>query len=179
MSNSPQKKKKDSNYMISQIIPKIISNFSHFYKINNIKDISHELPTSPLDFIKQKKKFIIHDSFDKRGAKNFLKSKEEAMMEIKLDDEIVEEIKDKNKYNANSSFIETKPDINYSKNNDKSRERAITISPVLRKKKVNLENLIIIRIKIVTKIMIMQIIFLSIIRFWKIQKGVILSINFF
>ena len=138
MSNSAQKKKKDSNYKINaQIIPKIIPNFSSFPKVNNIKDISHELPimTSPLDFIKQKKKFIIQDSFDKRGAKIFLKSKEEAMMEIKLEDEILEEIKDKNKYSRNSCFDETKPDTNYSKNSDKIRKRTITISPVLRKRK--------------------------------------------
>ena len=139
MSHSSQKIKKDSNLTINaQIIPKMnISNLSSFSKVNNIKDISHELPimTTPLDFIKQKKKFIIQDSFDKRGAKNFLKSKEEAMMEIKLDDEILEETKDKNKYNTNSSFVETKPDTNYSKNSDKIRKRTITISPVLRKKK--------------------------------------------
>jgi hypothetical protein len=139
MSHSSQKIKKDSNLTINaQIIPKMnISNLSSFSKVNNIKDISHELPimTTPLDFIKQKKKFIIQDSFDKRGAKNFLKSKEEAMMEIKLDDEILEETKDKNKYNTNSSFFETKPDTNNSKNNDKIRKRTNTISPVLRKKK--------------------------------------------
>ena len=139
MSHSSQKIKKDSNLTINaQIIPKMnISNLSSFSKVNNIKNISHEMPImiTPLDFIKQKKKFIIQDSFDKRGAKNFLKSKEEAMMEIKLDDEILEETKDKNKYNTNSSFFETKPDTNYSKNNDKIRKRTNTISPVLRKKK--------------------------------------------
>ena len=137
MSHSSQKIKKDSNLTINaQITPKMnISNLSSFSKVNNIKNISHEMPImiTPLDFIKQKKKFIIQDSFDKRGAKNFLKSKEEAMMEIKLDDEILEETKDKNKYNKNSSFVETKPDTNYSKN--KIRKRTITISPVLRKKK--------------------------------------------
>ena len=139
MSHSSQKIKKDSNLTINaQITPKMnISNLSSFSKVNNIKNISHEMPImiTPLDFIKQKKKFIIQDSFDKRGAKNFLKSKEEAMMEIKLDDEILEETKDKNKYNTNSSFFETKPDTNYSKNNDKIRKRTNTISPVLRKKK--------------------------------------------
>ena len=139
MSHSSQKIKKDSNLTINaQITPKMnISNLSSFSKVNNIKNISHEMPImiTPLDFIKQKKKFIIQDSFDKRGAKNFLKSKEEAMMEIKLNDEILEETKDKNKYNKNSSFVETKPDTNYSKNSDKIRKRTITISPVLRKKK--------------------------------------------
>ena len=138
MSHSAQKKKKGSNFSIAtQIIPKMRnSNFSSFSKVNNIKDISHELPTmiTPLDFIKQKKRFIIQDSFDIRGSKNFLKAKEEAMMEIKLDDEILEEIKaeNKNKYNTNSSFVETKNDT---KKFHRAKKRTYTISPVLRKKK--------------------------------------------
>ena len=139
MSLSAQKKKKDSNYSINtQIIPKMrISNFCSLSKVNNIKDISHELPimTTPLDFIKQKKKFIIQDCFDKRGAKNFLKSREEAMMEINLDDEIMEDVKDKKKYNINTSFVETKPDTNYTKNSDKARKRTHSISPVFEKRK--------------------------------------------
>ena len=75
MSHSAQKKKKGSNFSIAtQIIPKMRnSNFSSFSKVNNIKDISHELPImiTPLDFIKQKKRFIIQDSFDIRGSKIF------------------------------------------------------------------------------------------------------------
>jgi len=116
MSHSAQKQKKDSNFITgTQILSKIRnSDFSSISKLNNIKDISHELPimTTPLDFIKNKKKFIIQDSFDIRGAKNFLKAKEEAMMEIKLDDEILEEIQveNKNKYNKNTSFVKSKND---------------------------------------------------------------------
>ena len=139
MSLSVPKKKKGSNFPIAtQIIPKMRnSNFSTFSKVNNIKDISHELPTmtTPLDFIRQKKRFIIQDSFDIRGSKIFLKAKEEAMMEIKLDDEILEEIKDgikiKNKYNTNSSFVKTKND---NKKFHREKKRTNTISPVLRKK---------------------------------------------
>ena len=136
MSHSAQKKKKGSNFSINtQIIPKVrTSNFITFSKVNNNKDISHDLPimTTPLDFIRQKKKFIIQDSFDKRGSKNFLKSKEEAMMEIILDDEIFDE--NKNKYNTNNSFIETNADTTYTKNIER-RRRMNTISPVLRKRK--------------------------------------------
>ena len=116
MSHSVQTKKKGLNFSIAtQIIPKMKnSNFNTFSKVNNIKGISHELPKiiTPLDFIRQKKRFIIQDSFDIRGSKIFLKAKEEAMMEIKLDDEILEEIQDenKNKYNKNTSFVEAKND---------------------------------------------------------------------
>lgn len=142
MSHSAQKKK-GSNFSINiQVIPKTkTSNFSSFSKVNNPKDISHDLPimTTPLDFIKHKKKFIIQDSFDKKGTKDFLKSKEEAMMEIKLDDEILDENKDeskyKNKFNTNSYFTETKNDTNETKNFHRSQKRTNTISPVLRKRK--------------------------------------------
>ena len=139
MSHSAQKKKKGSNFTVNvQIIPQMkISNFSTFSKVNNPKDLSHELPMmiTPLDFIKQKKKFIIQDSFDKRGAQNFLKSKEEAMMEIKLDDEILDDIKNKNNCNSNSYFFETNPDTNYYKNSDRVKQRKNTISPILSKRK--------------------------------------------
>ena len=56
------------------------------------KNLSHEIPKkveTPLDFIKQKKKFNIEISFDAEGTKNFLSSKKEALMEIKLKDEII------------------------------------------------------------------------------------------
>jgi hypothetical protein len=139
MSHSAQKKKKGSNFTINmQIIPQMkISNFSTSSKVNNPKDISHELPMmiTPLDFIKQKKKFIIQDSFDKRGAQKFLKSKEVAMMEIKLDDEILDDIKNKNNCNSNSYFFETNPDTNYYKNSDRVKQRKNTISPILSKRK--------------------------------------------
>lgn len=41
------------------------------------------------DFIHQKKKFKISNCFDKKEAKKFLASKDMAMKEIKLDDEII------------------------------------------------------------------------------------------
>lgn len=46
-----------------------------------------------LDFIKQKKKFIIENSFDIKGTREFLASKEVAMRVIKLNDEIMEDVK--------------------------------------------------------------------------------------
>ena len=49
------------------------------------------------DFIHQKKKFKINNCFDKKEAKKFLASKDMAMKEIKLDDEIIDIKISKNK----------------------------------------------------------------------------------
>jgi hypothetical protein len=50
---------------------------------------------NPIDFIKQKKKFFIENSFDVRGTREFLASKEVAMRIIKLNDEIKPENEDR------------------------------------------------------------------------------------
>ena len=47
-----------------------------------------------IEFIKQNKRFIIENSFDVNGTREFLASKEIAMRTIKLNDEILEEKKD-------------------------------------------------------------------------------------
>ena len=46
---------------------------------------------TPIEFIRQRKKFVLQKSFDKNWTKNFLKQKEKALLEIKLDDEISDE----------------------------------------------------------------------------------------
>jgi hypothetical protein len=59
-------------------------------------DCKSNQPTKNLnvvDFIKQKKKFILENSFDIKGTREFLASKEVAMRVIKLNDEIIEEDK--------------------------------------------------------------------------------------
>ena len=59
-------------------------------------DSKHNQPPKNInvvDFIKQKKKFIIENSFDIKGTREFLASKEVAMRVIKLNDEIIEEDK--------------------------------------------------------------------------------------
>ena len=59
-------------------------------------DSKHNQPPKDInvvDFIKQKKKFIIENSFDIKGTREFLASKEVAMRVIKLNDEIIEEDK--------------------------------------------------------------------------------------
>ena len=56
-----------------------------------------------VDFIKPKKRFILQNSFDIKGTREFLASKEVAMRAIKLNDEIIEEDK---KNNDDSDIID-------------------------------------------------------------------------
>lgn len=61
------------------------------YANSTKKDISNIT-----DFIKQKNRFILQNSFDTKGTREFLASKEVAMRVIKLNDEIIEEDKKNN-----------------------------------------------------------------------------------
>jgi hypothetical protein len=61
------------------------------YANSTKKDISNII-----DFIKQKNRFILQNSFDIKGTREFLASKEVAMRVIKLNDEIIEEDKKNN-----------------------------------------------------------------------------------
>ena len=76
---------------------KLISGQSD-YQSNNLLIDNKYTPLSKhnsklLDFIKQKNRFIIKNSFDIKETREFLASKEVAMRVIKLNDEIVEEDK--------------------------------------------------------------------------------------
>jgi hypothetical protein len=113
----------------NDIIPtQKLSNFSTKTGTNNTKSNSNKNDKkieNPLEFIKQKKKFIIHNLFDKNGTKDFLESKEKAMMEIKLDDEIIvnDKKKDKKLFNPALSAISKKININKEIKKSKSRKR--------------------------------------------------------
>ena len=81
------------------------STFSNSSPISNNKNIPHEVPSkiiTLLDFIKNKKKFVFHNSFDNNWTKDFLAQKEIALMTINLEDDIEEEKKGKKfkKYNT-------------------------------------------------------------------------------
>ena len=65
------------------------------------KHNKHQKNINVVDFIKQKKKFILQNSFDIKGTREFLASKEVAMRVIKLNDEIIEE----DKINEEDSYI--------------------------------------------------------------------------
>ena len=96
----PKKNIKTKNSSISVMhshIPKnnpVSSSFDITASINDAKNISHDIPSkinTPIEFIRQRKKFALLNSFDKKWVKNFLEQKEKALMEIKLNDEILEE----------------------------------------------------------------------------------------
>ena len=65
----------------------------NFPQISNTNNI--------INFIKQKKRFFIENSFDNKGTREFLASKEVAMRVIKLNDEIIEEQKNNHLTNKN------------------------------------------------------------------------------
>ena len=91
-------KTKDSSISIMHShVPKntqVSSSFDIATSINYVKNVSHEIPSkinTPIEFIKQRKKFVLQNSFDINQTKHFLEQKEKALIEIKLDDEIFEE----------------------------------------------------------------------------------------
>ena len=65
----------------SLTISKVSTQNSKTNTNNNTKELLKKIET-PLEFIKQKKQFKIHDLFDVNGTKVFLDSKETAMKEI-------------------------------------------------------------------------------------------------
>ena len=72
--------------------PSSNNNLTLFSKVDSKHD-QQPKNINVVDFIKQKKKFIIENSFDINGTREFLASKEVAMRVIKLNDEIIEEDK--------------------------------------------------------------------------------------
>ena len=79
-----------------------INNKRRYYSNSNlslmkykIKNRSKNLCLNVIDFIKKKNRFFIEDSFDIRGTREFLASKEVAMRKIKLNDEIEPEKEDR------------------------------------------------------------------------------------
>ena len=106
--------------------------------INNNKNISHEVPSkisTPLDFIKNKKKFVIHNSFDINGTKDFLAQKEIAMKTINLEDDIEEEKNGKKYTKYNTKLYD-----HDSGNNSLSEENKRKIDKVVVDKKNNNEK---------------------------------------
>lgn len=91
-----------------------------------------------IDFIKQKKRFIIQNVFDLKGTREFLASKEVAMRVIKLNDEIIEDIKK----NDEDSDIKVIYNTNVGDNMDNLRKKVnkkISTIPVKSKFKSNKE----------------------------------------
>ena len=96
------------------------------------------------EFIKQKNKFFIEDTFDVKGTREFLASKEVAMRVIKLNDEIEEKNIGKKEYSITQKNLLKIDDMISPKNNrHKSTKTAgkHTISPKKSRKKVKRMNL--------------------------------------
>ena len=90
-----------------------------------------------IDFIKQKNKFFLENSFDVRGTREFLASKEVAMRVIKLNDEIIPEEEEKgrrisktNKNLLNLQFMSGNDNEKHEKKNKSTKSVGKnTISP--------------------------------------------------
>ena len=89
-----------------------------------------------IDFIKQKNKFFLENSFDVKGTREFLASKEVAMRVIKLNDEIIPEEEEKgrrisktNKNLLNLKFMSGNDKEKHEKTKSAKSVRKNTISP--------------------------------------------------
>lgn len=88
-----------------------LNSFNNLIKATKIEDNMESLPKPQnqninlnlINFIKQKKKFFIGNSFDKKGTREFLASKEVALKAIKLNDEIVEDNTNNKNYLTNKN----------------------------------------------------------------------------
>ena len=90
------KPKNSSKSVIKSQIPKNYQDKTSYAStmVNNVKNISHEVHSkinSPIEFIRQRNKFVLLNSFDKNWTKHFLEQKEKALIETELDDKILEE----------------------------------------------------------------------------------------
>jgi len=119
--HSPTKIIKPKNSSILTIKSQILKNnqestcFSASTMVNNVKNNSHEIPSkinTPIEFIRQKKKFVLLNSFDKNWTKHFLEQKEKALLEIKLDDKILE---------VEENKVDTLECLDNMKNNNKKK----------------------------------------------------------
>lgn len=104
------------------------TNKSNFHPIEKTKNQSiipnYKNKLNINDFITQKNKFRINNHFDEKGSKNFLLSKENAMMEMKFNDEILDN-------NEENSKILIKNISNKKLKNRIRKEK--TISPKMKK----------------------------------------------
>lgn len=105
MKFTPEKKIREKNISfynasnkgyVNQKTSNISTTISGINITKNISKIDQKKLISPLDFIKQKKKFNIQNIFDSNGSKNFLDSKNEALKKIELTDEVINVKKNEN-----------------------------------------------------------------------------------
>lgn len=113
------------------------------------KNINLNRPSNKIinvvDFIKQKKKFYIEDSFDNKGARKFLASKEVAMRVIKLNDELNIECKNQKEHSITNKNVMNLDLMNIHENIEKKHKSSKiagkrTVSPRKSRKKVKRMN---------------------------------------
>ena len=107
---------------------------------NHLRD-SGKKCVNIIDFIKQKNKFFIEDSFDAKGTREFLASKEVAMRVIKLNDEIIEDKINTKEYSVSqNNLIKLDRDIPDAKHQSNKIINKRTISPRKSRKKNKLKS---------------------------------------
>ena len=113
--------KPDTNILLSKTKNKKSTN-------NNITSSKKKI-LNLIEFIKQKNKFFIQSAFDANGTREFLASKEVAMREIKINDEIIDE----NLTNLKKVKFDSNNKIEYENNKNKNSPKIPngkrTISP--------------------------------------------------
>ena len=122
---SSEKKMSKNNSSFFNAITQIPQNKTSTLSIiftNNTKANTNEFLIkieTPLDFIKQRKQFIIDDIFDLKGTKEFLASKDVAMETIHLEDEIIDQKKIENTINTVISENDSKNNACIKEKNNK------------------------------------------------------------
>ena len=94
-----EKDKQKSNFFLKNSNPNLPRNLPTINNKQSVPIKSSNTSLNVIKFIKDKNKFYIQNFFDECGAKKFLKSKEIALMEIKLNDEIICENNKHNNFN--------------------------------------------------------------------------------
>ena len=150
ISSDKKMNKNDNSFFITNTqIPQNKTSTLSIVSTNNTKSNTNEYLKkieTPLDFIKRKKQFKIHDLFDVKGTNDFLASKDAAMEVIHLEDEIIEQNKkeNKNEINTITSQIDSKNDVYIKeKNHKKSKYKKDDCKPKINnncnKKYINTE----------------------------------------
>lgn len=120
------KNKQKNNFILNDSNSNLSRNLATMNKKQNIKIKSSKKCLNAIEFIKDKNKFYIKNLFDEYGAKQFLKSKAIALMEIKLNDEI---ICANNKYNNLNIFENSLKLMNKSSNiNENSNNKSTKVN---------------------------------------------------
>jgi hypothetical protein len=149
--NEKNKKKNSPSFGVnSLLVPQEKSLTNNIGSSNNYIDnnyqINHKKVETPIEFIKQKKKFFMQDFFDIKGTNDFISSKELALKKIELNDEIlIEEKKNKIKLNTKSiSDKDNKYNIKESKksngNSIKSKKKRKRNTAICVHKHINIED---------------------------------------